>query len=135
MIKTGKLCNVFRFTDDLNAINDAGIFESNSRDIFPEELELCIENGNNVEATFLELYIKIKSNKYETDLLDERNSFPFSIVRMPEKSSNIFSNTFYMSRGAECLRIAGACNNQNSFLNSINPLVRRMISQGAKNVE
>ena len=37
-----------------------------------------------------------------------------------------------MSIGAECLRIARASNNQNSFLNSINPLVRRMILHGAK---
>ena len=37
-----------------------------------------------------------------------------------------------MSTRAEYLRIARACNNQNSFLNSINPFVRRMISQGAK---
>ena len=36
-----------------------------------------------------------------------------------------------MSIGTECLRIARACNNQNSFLNSTSPLVRCMISQGA----
>ena len=52
---------------------------------------------------------------------------------MPEKSSNIPSNIFYLSIGAQCLRIARACNNQNSFLNSINSLVRCMISQKAKN--
>ena len=38
---------------------------------------------------------------------------------------------FYMYIGAECLRIDKACMNQNSFLNSINPLLSRMISQGA----
>ena len=69
------------------------------------------------------------------DLSDKGDSFPFSIVRIPEKSSNIPSNIFCMSIGAEYLRIARACNNQNSFLNSINSLVRRMNSQGAKNVE
>ena len=37
-----------------------------------------------------------------------------------------------MSVGAECLEIARTYNNQNSFLNSINPSVRDMISQGAK---
>ena len=58
----------------------------------------------------------------------KRDIFPFSIVRMPEKSSNIFD----ISIGVECLRIARVYNNQNSFLNSINPFVRRMISQRAK---
>ena len=37
-----------------------------------------------------------------------------------------------MSIGAECLRIARACNTQNSFLNSINPLVCCMALQEAK---
>ena len=44
----GKLCNVFCFIEDLNAINDAEIFESNFKDIYPEELELRRENSNNV---------------------------------------------------------------------------------------
>lgn len=39
-ITARKLCHVFRFIDNLNTINDAGIFESNLRDIYPEELEL-----------------------------------------------------------------------------------------------
>ena len=62
-----KLCNVFRFTDGLNAINDSGIFEGNFRDIYPEELELYRENGNNAEASFLDLF----------SLFDKRDSFPF----------------------------------------------------------
>ena len=57
LIKARKLCNVFCSIDDLNAINDAGIFESNFRDIYQEELELLRENGNNAEAIFLDLDI------------------------------------------------------------------------------
>ena len=52
---------------------------------------------------------------------------------MSDKSSNISSNIFYISIGAECLRIARVCNNQNFFLNSIYPLVRPIISQRTKN--
>ena len=37
-----------------------------------------------------------------------------------------------MSIVAEYLRIARACNKQNSFLNPINPLVTHMISHGEK---
>ena len=75
---------------------------------------------------------KLKNNMFQTGLFDKRDSFPFSIVRMPRKSSKIPSNIFYMSTEAECLETARVCNNQNSFLNSINPLERRMISQEAK---
>ena len=56
--------NVFRFIDDLNEINDAIIFESNFRNIYPERLDLCRENGNSADATFLDLDIKIKNNKF-----------------------------------------------------------------------
>ena len=56
--------NFFRFIDDLNEINDAIIFESNFRNIYPEQLDLCRENGNNADATFLDLDIKIKNNKF-----------------------------------------------------------------------
>lgn len=40
--------DVFRFVDDLNAINDG----SNFRNICPEESELRRENGNNTDANF-----------------------------------------------------------------------------------
>ena len=52
LVKARKLCNVFRFIDDLNAINDAEILENNFRDMYPEELELHRENGSYAEATF-----------------------------------------------------------------------------------
>ena len=35
-----KFGNIFRFIDDLNAINDNGEFEKNIKNIYPEELEL-----------------------------------------------------------------------------------------------
>ena len=46
-----KLCYVFHFIDDLNTINDAGIFNSNFRDIYPEDF-LRRENWKNAEAIF-----------------------------------------------------------------------------------
>ena len=45
--------HVFRLIDDFSVINDAGIFEGNFSNIYPENLELRKENDNNVEATFL----------------------------------------------------------------------------------
>ena len=130
-LKKGKFCNVLCFIYDLNAVNDAGIFENNFRDIYSEELEWRRENGNSAETTFLDLDIKIK-NKFQIGLFNKRESFLCSIVRMPNKSSNIPLNIFNISAGPECLRIARPCNNQNSFSNSINPFVKRIISQGAK---
>lgn len=39
------------------AVNDAGILESNLRDIHAEEQEFRWENGSDAEATFLDLDI------------------------------------------------------------------------------
>ena len=102
LIKARELRNVFRFIDDLSEINDAGIFESNFRDIYPEELELCKKNDNNAETKFLDLDIKLKNNTFQIGLFDKRGSFPFSIVRMPEKSSNTFPQITYPQIYSTC---------------------------------
>ena len=110
LIKARKLCNVFRFIDDLNSINDAGEFESNYFNIYPEELLLGKENTDKYETRFLDLNIKIKDGKFHFGLFDKRDSFPFSIVRMPDKSSNVPSSIVYSAIGAESLRIARVSN-------------------------
>ena len=48
---------------------------------------------------------------FEFGFFDKRDSFPFSIVRMPDKSSNVPSSTIYSAIGSELLRIARANNN------------------------
>ena len=125
-----KLCNIFRFIDDLNSISDGGEFESNYSNIYPEELQLGKENTDKHKASFLDLNIKIKDGKFQFGLFDKRDSFPFSIVRMPDKSSNVPSSIVYSSIGAESLRIARASNNPESFSTAIKPLIARMSTKG-----
>ena len=97
-IKTRKLYNVFD-VDGLNAINDAGIFGSNFRKIYQEELELYRENDNIAKSVFLDLHNKIKNDKFQIGFFDKGDSFPYGIIRMPETFSNIQSYMFYMSVG------------------------------------
>ena len=49
LLKARKLCNIFRFVDDLNSINEGGEFESNYSNIYPEELQLGKENTDKHE--------------------------------------------------------------------------------------
>ena len=130
LIKARKLCNIFRFIDDLNSMNDGGEFKGNDSNISPEELQLGKENADKHEASFLDLNIKIKDGKFHFDLFDKRDSFPFSIVRMPDKSSNAISSIVYSAIGGESLRIAKASNNPKSFSTAIKPLIARMSRQG-----
>ena len=129
LIKTRKFCNIFRFIGDLKSINDGGKFESNYSNIYSEELQLGKENTDKHEASFLDLNIKIKDGKFHFGLFDKRDSFPFSIVRMPDKSSNVSSSIVYSTIGAESLRIARASNNPESLSASTKPLIARMSRQ------
>ena len=68
----------------------------------------------------------------ETKLYDKRDTFKFSVVRMPYKSSNnIPQMMFYATIGAEVLRICRATSNYDSFKDSASKLITRMCSQGA----
>ena len=122
LIKARTLCNIFRFIDVLNSINDGGEFESNYSSIYHEELQLAKENTDKHEASFLDLNIKLTDRKFHFGLFDKRDSFPFSIVRMPGKSSNVPSSIVYSTIGAESLRIARASNNPESFSTALNHL-------------
>ena len=129
LIKARKLCNIFRFIDDLNSINDGREFESSHSNTYPEELQLAKENTNKHEVSFSDLDIKIKDQKSHFGLFDKRESFPFSIVRMQDKSSNVPFSIVYSVIGTESLGIARASNNPESFSTAIKPLIARMSMQ------
>ena len=105
-------------------------FESNYSNIYPEELQLVKENTDKHEASFLDLNIKIKYGKFHFGLFDKRDSFPFSIVRIPDKSSNLPSSIVYSAIGAESLRIARASNNPELFSTAVRLLIACMSRQG-----
>ena len=63
-------------------------------------------------------------------LFDKRDSFPFSIVRMPDKSSNVPSSIVYSAIVPESLRIARTSNNPESFSKANKTLIGRMSRQG-----
>ena len=129
LIKAKKLCNIFRFLDDLNSIDDGGEFESNYSNIYPEELQLGNKNADKKETSFLDLNIKIKDGNFQFGLFDKRDAFPFFIVRIPDKSSNVPSIIVCSAIGAQSLRTARASNNPESFSTAIKPLIARMSRQ------
>ena len=117
-------------------INDVGGFENNFKNIYPEELKLNKEYSDNLEASFLDLQIKIENGKFNFGIFDKRDNFLFTITRMPYKYSNLPSNMFYSAIGAETLhwtKIAKAINKADLFYSSVKPLLFRMIKQGTCN--
>ena len=79
------------------------------------------------------MQVKIKDSKFIVGPFDKKDNFPFSIVIIPYKSSNLPSNRFYSAIGAETLPIAKANDNANSFCLSLKLLIFRMVKQGAQN--
>ena len=61
-----------------------------------------------------------------------RDPFPFYIIRLHDKSSNVPSNTVYSANGTESLRISGASSNPDSISKVIKPLATQM---SKKNIE
>ena len=82
------------------------------------------------EASVLDLETITKAAKFQFSLFDKRDSFPFYIVRMPDKSSNIPSSIVYSAIGAESLRSARASNNPESFSTASKPFIALMSRQG-----
>ena len=126
-----KFGKIYRFIDDLLAVNDGGEFEKCCSQIYPEELELKKENVSNVETSFLELKINISDNMFQTRLYDKRDAFGFYICRLPFRSSNLPRKMFYSSICAEVLRICRATSNLTDTIHSVRSLIIRMYKQGA----
>ena len=126
-----KFGQVFRYIDDLLALNDGHSFETFFKDIYPEELQLNRENVDYNSTNFLDLHIEIVDGVFTTKLYDKRDDFGFNITRLPLKCSNIPAKMFYSSIAAECLRICRATSLTRHATSSIHSLMARMSNQGA----
>ena len=126
-----KFGRVFRYIDDLIAINDGNEFEKYHSEIYPSELELKKENVINTETNFLELNITISDHSFHTKLYDKRDAFGFHVCRLPFKDSNMPKRMFYSSACAEVLRICRATSSLHDAAVSAKSLVDRMLRQGA----
>ena len=98
------ISNVFRFLDDLIAINDWKEFGKCFKNIYPIELDLGKENSGDRSATFLDLHVLISDKKFQIDLYDKRDGSPFSIVRLPYLQTNLPAVIFYSSVSAGILK-------------------------------
>ena len=119
-----------RFIDDLLCVNDNREFSNSYKKIYPSDLELkCEHHGQH--ATFLDLDIKISDGVFVYKLYDKRDEFPFFVVRMPDRSSNIPSYIFYGTIMSEIIRIARSTLLLDDLIPRMDTLFKRMLNQGA----
>ena len=75
-----KPLNIYRFVDNLCAINGHLEFGTNFKDIYPSELEPTEENIPSFEIS-LDLSTDTEYNKFKTKLNEKRDALPFHIFR------------------------------------------------------
>ena len=127
-----KFKHIFRFIDDLIAVNDSNEFEKLFKEIYPPMLELKKENVSNFSASFLDLFISIVNRRFDYKLFDKRDAFNnFDIVRFPFRCSNMPNNMFHSTISAEILRICRATKTLENFKLAADPFLSRMHKQGA----
>ena len=89
------------FIDDLCAINDCEEFRRSICVIYPKEIYVKLKyQGDHVNFLNLDITVNLC---FIYKLFYEKNSFPFSIVRMPYKQCNTPQNIFYSVIKAELL--------------------------------
>ena len=125
-----KFGNVFRFINDLIAINDTNEFENHYNEIYSSGLILKKENTSHTETTFLDLHLCINEGQIQTTLYDKRNSYNSNVLRFPYKSSNIPSKMFFATISAEILRICRATSSVVQFIKTSKVFLHRMLRQG-----
>ena len=125
-----KFGNVFRFINDLIAINDTNEFENHYNEIYPSGLILKKENTSHTETTFLDLHLCINEGQIQTSLYDKRNFYNFNFVRFPYKSSTIPSKVFFATISYETLRICRATSSMVQFIKTSKVFLHRMLRQG-----
>ena len=134
MLKLAIFIQQKRFIDDLCPINDGNLFRSMYREIYPDELKLKIEHAAS-HPSFLNLDISIKDGIFVYNLFDKRDAFPFSIVRMPHKDSNMPESIFYSSFVGELLRIARSTLLFEDLKIKAKVFIERMCSQDTENAK
>ena len=73
--------------------------------------------------------MNLKHRKFETDLYDKKDAFPFFIVRMPYQYSNRSTRSFYAEVGSEILRLARTNSSKEKFQRLITILLIRIHRQ------
>ena len=128
-----KLFNsTFRYIDDLISLNNI-VFERYLDKIYPSELSITKETNSDKEASYLDLLITVKENKFHTKLYDKRDDFNFTIVNYPHPvTSNIPEKPAYGVYASRIISFARVCDHYVDFCERHTSLCESLLRQGYK---
>ena len=128
--KYSKCRFMFRYIDDLLALNDKGFFDSDFKEIYPDVLDLNCTNINQQSTNYLDMNINISCrNIFEYKLYDKRNDYEFQVISLPNLKSNIPVSAGYSVIYSQVLRYFKATNIIDNFYSSLVNLKSKMVNQ------
>ena len=124
-----KMEHIFRFQDDLLALNDGGYLESVISLIYPSEMIVTKTNISVCKSTFLDLSISIYRGKFLVKLFDKRRDYSFDVISFPFLDGNIPKGPSYGVFISQLVRYARVNNSYSSFIVDCKLLVSKLVNQ------
>ncbi len=118
-----------RYFDDIFNMNGDNFMEI-SKEVYPVTLPLEETTTKANGSDFLDLTVTLQDARTHTTLYNKTDAFSFSVIRLPEASSDIHINTGYNTFYSQSLRIARICSTKLEFENKIESLCKEFINKG-----
>jgi len=118
-----------RYLDDILNI-DNPYFASMISLIYPPELTLLKANPNDLEAAFLDLFLRITNGIVSTKIYDKRDDYNFDIVNYPQLSGDIPRATSYGVYISQLVRFARASTDIADFNERNRIITSKLLTQG-----
>lgn len=103
-----RMKHTFRYIDDICNLNDPE-FLDHCKQIYPACLPLEDTTSADSYTNYLDLAICIRTGTALCSLYNKTDAFNFTVIRMPEFSSNVHSNIGYNTFYSQLIRIARIC--------------------------
>ena len=118
-----------RYLDDIGVINFIG-FSDIAKKIYHSTLVLERSDHSSLWDTFLDLFIRIVSNKFVIGIYHKVDDFSFEVISFPFPESNIHSSLGHKTFYSQVKRFYSLCNNLRDFLTRIKILYTKLTKRG-----
>ena len=124
-----KMEHIYRFQDDLLALNDFGYLERVIGNIYPQEMVVNKTNISPCKSTFLDLTISIYRGKFLVKLYDKRLDYDFDVISFPFLDGNIPKGPSYGTFISQLVRYSRINSSFAGLVSDASNLVRKLTNQ------
>lgn len=126
-----QLQNIFRFQDDLMALNDSGLLSDILNEIYPKEMTVTNTNISPRKCNYLDLTVSIFKGKFRFSLFDKRKDFSFiNVISYLFLEGNIPKAPSYGIFISQLLRFCKVNSEIKGFFNDTIDLTTKLQQQG-----